>query len=572
MLCVVVALIDVHPAHTESVGGHAGNPGRAPHGFGAQIKGSDMTETTWFVIAIIIYMFTMLGIGFWSFRKTENYDDYVLGDRGLNPFVAALSAGASDMSGWLLMGLPGALFVSGLSEMWIAVGLLCGSFASWTFVAPRLRAYSEVSNNSLTLPSFFENRVRDSSRMVRIVGAAIIIVFFVFYVSSGMVSGGRYFEATFGGDYLTGLLIIAAVTVAYTFFGGFLAVSYTDVVQGLIMFLSLIVVPAMALIALDNPSDILDWQTANDYGPWSDGVGNPEFWSIFSGVSLLAIIGNLSWGFGYLGQPHIVVRFMALRTPGEAKSSRTIGISWMAFCLLGALATAVVGTVFFGQNPDISVTDQENFETIFLDMGRILFHPLIAGLVLTAVLAAIMSTMSSQLLIVSSSLVEDLLKIWNKRELSEHTLVNLSRTAVIGVAVVAALFAFNPNDSILGLVAFAWAGFGAAFGPLMIFALYWKRLNAPGAIAGMAVGAVVSFAWGMSPLSDVLYEMVPAFAASCLAIVVTSLLTKAPSPEIVAEFDRAVSLTTRAAHSPDAEFTTTATNTDSATDSDADSR
>lgn len=520
-----------------------------------------MTETTWFVIAIIIYMFTMLGIGFWSFRKTEKYDDYVLGDRGLNPFVAALSAGASDMSGWLLMGLPGALFVSGLSEMWMAVGLLCGSFASWTLIAPRLRAYSEVSSNSLTLPSFFENRVRDSSRMVRIVGAAIIIIFFVFYVSSGMVSGGRYFEATFGGDYLTGMLIIAAVTVAYTFFGGFLAVSYTDVVQGLIMFLALIVVPSMALIALDDPSDILTWPTSQDYGPWTDGVGNPEFWSIFSGVSAAAIIGNLSWGLGYFGQPHIVVRYMALRTPGEAKRSRTIGVSWMAFCLLGALATAVVGTVFFGQNPDIMVTDQKNFETIFLDMGRILFHPLIAGLVLTAVLAAIMSTMSSQLLIVSSSLVEDLLKIWNKRNLSEHLLVNLSRTAVFVVAVIAALFAFNPNDSILGLVAFAWAGFGAAFGPLMIFALYWKRLNAPGAIAGMLVGAVVSFAWGMSSLSDALYEMVPAFIASCIAIVVVSLLTKEPNRTITDEFDHAISLARASAQDPNADFTTLAKET-----------
>ncbi|MCZ9308993.1 sodium/proline symporter PutP [Corynebacterium uberis] len=499
-----------------------------------------MTQTTWFVLAIIIYMFVMLGIGYWSYTKTEKYEDYVLADRGLNPFVAALSAGAADMSGWLLMGLPGALYVGGVSGMWIAIGLLLGSWANWKFVAPRLRAYSERAHNSVTLPSFFGNRVHDSSRIVRITAAVIIIVFLTFYVSSGMVSGGRYFEATFGGDYLTGMLIIAAVTVAYTFVGGFLAVSYTDVVQGLIMFLALIAVPSVALLTLDHPSDIFTWATSHDYGPWTDGVGNPDFFNIFGGVGAAAVIGSLAWGLGYFGQPHVVVRFMALRTPQEARSGRRYGISWMLLCILGALATAVIGTVFFSQNPDIAVTDQQNFETIFLDMGRILFHPLIAGLVLTAVLAAIMSTMSSQLLVVSSSLIEDLYKLVAKRQPSEAVLINLARTAVIAVSVFAALFAVHPNDSILGLVAFAWAGFGSAFGPLMLFSLYWRRLNAAGAVAGMLTGAVVSFAWGMSPLSDTLYEMVPGFACAALMTWVISLATAAPDAEVTQEFDAAM--------------------------------
>lgn len=384
-----------------------------------------MTETTWFVLAIIIYMFAMLAIGYWSYRRTDKYDDYVLADRSLNPFVAALSAGASDMSGWLLMGLPGALFVSGLSELWIAIGLLIGCYASWSLVAPRLRSYSEVSA-SITLPSFFENRLHDRSRALRVVSAAIIIVFFTFYVSSGMVSGGRYFEATFGGDYLTGMIIIAAVTVGYTFIGGFLAVSLTDVVQGLIMFTALLIVPAMALIALDDPWDIFTWATHHDYGPHTGGTGNPAFFSLVGGTSLAAIVSNLAWGLGYFGQPHIVVRYMALRTPAEAKGSRRIGIAWMTLCIVGVVASAVVATVFFAQNPEISVTDQTNFETIFLDMGRILFHPLIAGLVLTAVLAAIMSTMSSQLLVVSSSLIEDLYRIFAKKKPAEHVLINLS--------------------------------------------------------------------------------------------------------------------------------------------------
>lgn len=513
-----------------------------------------MSQTTWFIIAIVIYMLVMLAIGFWSYSKTTKYDDYVLADRGLNPFVAALSAGASDMSGWLLMGLPGALFVSGMSELWIGIGLLLGAWANWTWVAPKLRSYTEVSNNSITLPSFFENRLRDKSRALRSVSAVIIIFFFTFYVSSGMVAGGRYFESTFGGDYLIGLLIVGAVTVCYTFVGGFLAVSYTDAVQGMMMFGALIIVPVMALIALDNPSDIFTWATENTYGP-HDG-GNPTYWSMISGVSLAAIIGNLAWGLGYFGQPHVVVRFMALRKPTDAKQGRLIGISWMFLCIVGATATAIIGTVFFSQNPDISVTDQSAYETIFLDMARILFHPLIAGLVLTAVLAAIMSTMSSQLLVVSSSLIEDLYKIVKKDMPSEKLLIALSRGAVVVVAVLAAVLALNPSDSILGLVGFAWAGFGSAFGPLMLASLYWKRLNVAGALSSMVVGAVVSTVWGMSGGGDIIYELVPGFIVSTLVMVVVTLLTSPPVQEILDEFDEATRLSKVAEDNPDLDIST----------------
>ncbi len=502
-----------------------------------------MTETTWFIIAIILYMALMLAIGYWSFTKTDKYDDYVLADRKLNPFVAAMSAGASDMSGWLLMGLPGALFVTGMSELWIAVGLLVGAWANWMWVAPRLRAYSEIANNSITLPSFFENRVHDKSRALRIVASLIIIFFFTFYVSSGMVSGGRYFEATFGGEYLNGMLIVAAVTVAYTFIGGFLAVSYTDAVQGMIMFASLIIVPVMALIALDNPSDIWTWAASNDYGPYTDGVGNPTYFNMIAGVSAAAIIGNLAWGLGYFGQPHIVVRFMALSSPAQAKTGRWIGIGWMLLCIIGATFTAMIGTVFFSQNPDIAVTDSFAFETIFLDMGRILFHPLIAGLVLTAVLAAIMSTMSSQLLVVSSSLIEDLYKIIAKRLPSEGVLINLSRTAVVVVAIIGAVLAINPSDTILGLVGFAWAGFGAAFGPLMLASMYWKRLNTAGALAGMITGAVVVFVWG-NFYGDIIYEMVPGFIAATIVLIVVSLVTSPPPAQVQREFEQAAKLNT----------------------------
>ena len=496
-----------------------------------------MSEHTWNVIAIIIYMSVMLGIGYWSYRQTDEYEDYVLAGRGLNPFVAALSAGAADMSGWLLMGLPGALFVSGMSELWIAVGLLAGAWANWTYVAPRLRSYSEVADDSVTIPSFFENRLGDKSRTIRLVSSTIIVVFFTFYVSSGMVAGGKYFESTFGGDYLTGMLVVAFITVTYTFIGGFLAVSYTDAVQGMIMFCSLIIVPVMALLYLDDPSSIWTWATSNSYGPHADG--NPQYFSLISGISAATIIGNLAWGLGYFGQPHIIVRFMALRTPKDARTGRMIGMSWMFISIIGAVFIAIIGTAFFGQNPDLAITDTSKYESVFLDMARILFHPLIGGLILTAVLAAIMSTISSQLLVTSSALIEDLYMIVTKRKLSDQLLINLSRTAVVGVAIIAALLSIKPSNSILGLVAFAWAGFGSAFGPLVVASLYWRRLNTPGALAGIIVGAVVSFGWGMSSLGDSLYEMVPGFLCGTLAMVAVSLLTKPPAQEILDEFDRA---------------------------------
>lgn len=501
-----------------------------------------MSDNVWFSIAIAIYMLVMVLIGYWSYRKTTKYDDYMLAGRGLNPFVAAMSAGASDMSGWLLMGLPGALYVTGMSELWIAIGLTVGAWANWMWVAPRLRSYTEVSRNSITLPSFFENRLRDRSRLLRIVAALIIIIFFTFYISSGMVAGGVYWQSTFGGEYLTGMAIVAAVTVLYTFIGGFLAVSYTDVVQGSIMFFSLLIVPITAILMLSDPADIFSFAAGNDYGPYTDGVGNPTYFSMISGISLAAIIGNLAWGLGYFGQPHIVVRFMALRSPAEAKQGRRIGISWMVLCLTGAAFVAMASTVFFVENPQYSITDTNSYESIFLDLARVLFHPLIAGIILTAVLAAIMSTMSSQLLVTASSLIEDLLKIFRRDTLTERSLLLLSRATVIILAVVAAAMAINPSDSILGLVGFAWAGFGSAFGPIILAMLYWKRLTAPGAIAGMATGAVVSIAWGSSALGDWLYEIVPGFLAAALVMIVVSLLTKAPGPEITEEFEKAVRL------------------------------
>lgn len=507
-----------------------------------------MSESFWLVLAIVLYFGVMVAIGFYSWLQTEKYDDYVLGDRGLNPFVAALSAGASDMSGWLLMGLPGALFVSGLSELWIAIGLFLGTWANWKWVAPRMRAYTEVSNDSITLPSFFENRTHDQSRALRFTSAVIIIVFFTFYVSSGMVAGGRYYESTFDGDYLTGVLIVGSVTVLYTFIGGFLAVSYTDAVQGTLMFLALLIVPVLALFALNSPSDVLTWPTSQPYGPWENG--NPDFFNMVAGVSAATIIGNLAWGLGYFGQPHIVTRFMALRSPAQAKTARRTGSIWVFICFAGATLTALVGTAYFGQK-SASVTDQSGFETVFLDLTRIMFHPLIAGIVLTAVLAAIMSTMSSQLLVTSSALIEDLYRIFKKNP-NHTTLLVLSRTMVVVVAAIGMVMALNPSDTILGLVGFAWAGFGASFGPVILASLYWRKLTAPGALAGMIVGAVTVFVWG-TYLSDIIYEIVPGVAFATIAMVGVSLATR-PKEGVAEEFDEAIAATDYALAHPEATF------------------
>lgn len=518
-----------------------------------------MSDLSWFVTAMVIYLIAMLLIGLYSFKQTDEYEDYMLAGRNLHPFPAALSAGASDMSGWLLMGLPGAIYMLGFSELWMAIGLLIGAWVNWWLTAPRLRAYTEVANNSITLPSFLENRFHDRTHLLRVVSGIVILVFFTFYVSSGMVAGGRYFESTFSGDYMTGLIVIAGVTVAYTFVGGFLAVSYTDTVQGIIMFIALLLVPIIALISMDDPSAIWSYQLDNAYGLESIEP-NPHWFSLFTGVSFVTIISNLAWGLGYFGQPHIIVRFMALRSPSDAKAGMRYGIGWMFLCLVGAIFVAIIGPAFFGMDPSIAITDQTNFETIFLDMGRILFHPLIAGLVLTAVLAAIMSTISSQLLVVSSALIEDIYKGMINKNATDSTLKNLSRVSVIIVAILAGIVAANPDSGILALVEFAWAGFGASFGPVIVGALFWRRLNAAGATAGLATGAIVAFIWGGLPAFGIidkpfgLYEMIPGVAANIIVMVAVTLATKEPSKEITDTFDKAIALSKAAAADPEKDF------------------
>ncbi|MCC3274068.1 sodium/proline symporter PutP [Arthrobacter zhangbolii] len=488
-----------------------------------------MTDQTYKVIAMAVYMLAMLAIGWWAYRKTNSLDDYMLAGRDLKPGVAALSAGASDMSGWLLMGLPGAIYVSGLVEGWIAVGLTVGAWLNWKFVAPRLRAYTLVANNSITVPSFLENRLRDRSRTLRVVSGIIILVFFTFYVSSGMVAGGVFFESSFGSTYVTGMLIVAVVTIAYTLFGGFLAASYTDVVQGLMMVAALILVPAVGLAQVGGFGGMVD----------SIREVNPDMLDPIAGGTALGIISALAWGLGYFGQPHIIVRFMALRSPADAKAGRRIGVGWMLFSVVGAMFTALVGVAYFQQNA-LTLDDPE---AVFLSLAQIFFHPLVAGFVLAAVLAAIMSTISSQLIVTSSALVEDLYKIVLKRDASSKSLVMLGRLGVLVVSVISILIALGRNSTILDLVGFAWAGFGAAFGPTILLALFWRRLSIAGALTGMIAGALTAYIWGsIDALSGTLYEIVPGFFINVILAVVVSLFTHKPSPEVEAEFDDAVRL------------------------------
>jgi sodium/proline symporter len=486
-----------------------------------------MTDQTFQLVAIVLYLAGMIAIGWFAFRQTNDLDDYMLAGRGLKPGTAALSAGASDMSGWLLLGLPGAIYVSGLVEAWIAIGLTIGAWLNWKFVAPRLRSYTHVANNSITIPSFFENRLKDTTRLLRVASGVIILVFFTFYVSSGMVAGGVFFENSFGSTFLTGMLIVAGVTLLYTLFGGFLGATLTDVAQGILMLVALVVVPLVALNATGGITATLD----------SIREVNPDLLSLTAGGSVLSVISAAAWGLGYIGQPHILVRFMALRSAQDAKAGRRIGIGWMIITALGAVATALIGIAYFQQNP---ATTLANPETVFLLLSQILFHPFVAGLVLAAVLAAIMSTISSQLIVCSSALVEDLYKIVGKKDASPKQMVNLGRLGVLLVALAAGLIALNRDSTILELVGFAWAGFGAAFGPVVLLSLYWKKLSTWGALSAMVTGAVVVFIWGNSPLGDVMYEIVPGFIASLLVAVVVSLATHKPSAEIDAEFDAAV--------------------------------
>lgn len=501
-----------------------------------------MTANLPTLVTFAIYLIGMLLIGWMGYRATTNLSDYILGGRSLGSVVTALSAGASDMSGWLLMGLPGAVFLSGLSEAWIAVGLCMGAWLNWRFVAARLRVYTEKVGNALTLPDYFTNRFEDTSSLLRIVTAVVILVFFTIYCASGVVAGARLFESMFGMDYQTALWVGALATMAYVFIGGFLAVSWTDTIQAALMITALILAPLMVIYA--------DGGVAASAAVIE--VTRPGAFDMVGKLDVVAIVSLLAWGLGYFGQPHILVRFMAAESIKTIPKARRIGMTWMMLCLGGAVAVGFFGIAFFGQRPDVAGMVNANEETVFLEAVKLLFNPWIAGVLLAAVLAAVMSTLSCQLLVCSSALTQDIYKTFLHKTASEKQLVWFGRAMVFAIAVIAIVIAQDPKSMVLGMVSYAWAGFGAAFGPIVLLSLLWSRMTRNGALAGMIVGAVTVLLWKMYgvPHKEVypifrMYEIIPGFVLSSISVVVFSLLGKAPSSrmqQMHAEVEQEVAL------------------------------
>lgn len=476
-------------------------------------------------ITFFLYLGLMLWIGLWAYKKTNNLSDYILGGRTLGPWPSALSAGASDMSGWLLLGMPGYAYVAGWEASWLGLGLFMGTYLNWLIVAPRLRVYSQLAGDSLTLPQYFSNRFNDKMA-IRVISAFFILLFFLFYTSSGLVAGGKLFESVFGMDYTLAVTVGTVAIVSYTFVGGFLAVSWTDLVQGLLMAAALILVPVAAFMQLgDAPSTILATSNAELLDPFTKANGEALGW--------ISIVSLLAWGLGYFGQPHILARFKAIRSKDDIKAARRIAVSWTLIGLVGAFFVGIAGIGYFE-------TPLADSETVFIALVQALFHPLVAGILLAAILAAIMSTADSQLLVSSAALTEDFYKSLFNQDASPESLVKISRIAVVAIAIVAWLLALDPDSSVLGLVSYAWAGFGAAFGPAIILSLFWARMNRQGCLAGILIGGITVVVWKQlsGGIFDV-YEIVPGFILATIAIIAVSLATPEPDQDIQAMFSEA---------------------------------
>ena len=494
-----------------------------------------MSDNISIIVAFLLYLLFMMAIGVYFYYRTHNMSDYILGGRKLGAWVTSMSAEASDMSGWMLMGLPGFAYLAGLNAGWIAVGLALGTWANWQFIARRLRKYTELANNSLTLPDFLQNRYQDKSPLIRVVMAIFILIFFIIYTSSGFVAGGKLFNTIFGIPYEYALCLGAFVIVFYTFVGGFLAVCWTDFIQGVMMFFAILIVPIAAAFTLGGFGDTYT----------AISITNPEFFNPFTKpdgyyTTVLELISLLAWGLGYFGQPHILVRFMAITSSSELKKATRIAMTWVVISLTAAVCVGMVGSVYL-----TTPLNGTNSETVFLVMTDHLFSPFWAGIVLSAVLAAIMSTASAQLLVGASAVAQDLYKQFIHKDINPRELVLVTRLSVIGIALIAIALGLDPNNSILNIVAYAWAGFGATFGPALLFSLFWRRTTRNGILAGMIVGGITVLVWKQITLLDIatvypilqLYEIVPGFILSSLAIIIGSKLDKAPSKEITDIFD-----------------------------------
>ena len=505
----------------------------------------------WIIVAFVLYLLGMVAVGAAYAKKNSSAEDYFLGSRSLGGFVAALSAQASDMSGWLLMGLPGGVYALGTGQSWIAIGLFLGTVVNWLVISGPLRRYTIRANNSLTLPTYFENRFHDKKKVLLLISSITIVIFFLVYTASALASGGKLFNSVFGVDYRIALTIGALVILVYTFLGGFMAVCVTDFIQGTLMLIGLLIVPIMAYgIIGGNLSAALDAQ----------GVagGSSAFLSLVRNgdktYSAIDIISQLAWGLGYCGMPHILVRFMAVRDEKELKKSKTVAIIWVALSLFFACFIGVVGRAFLTTPLEGGDTEKVFIKMILQLFTENYYLPVVGGIFLCGILAAIMSTADSQLLVSASSVAEDIYKGVFKKDADDKTVLNISRITVLVIAVLAYLIALDPNSSIMGLVSNAWAGFGAAFGPLVVLSLFWKRTNLQGAVAGVLSGAITVIVWDylkiVSTVDEAgnairvtigdytgLYSLLVGFIISLICIVVVSLLTPAPDAEILQEFD-----------------------------------
>ncbi len=499
------------------------------------------------IATIIVYMMFMLGVGVVFSRRNKSTDDYYLGGRKLGPFVTAMSAEASDMSSWLLMGLPGVALATGLADaFWTAVGLAIGTYLNWLIVARRLRIYTEV-NNSATIPDFFSNRFRDKSGMILAISAVVIIVFFVPYTGSGFAAIAKLFNSLFGVDYHVALVVGALVVVFYTALGGFLAASTTDFVQSIVMTLALIVVVGFGI------------NTANGIAPIIDNVKElPGYFSLTStydavtnsakDYGFIKILSMMAWGLGYFGMPHVLLRFMAINDDKKLKLSRRIASVWVVISMAVAIFIGVIGYTFVR----VKGIDLADSERIIIEVSKVIggtnwIGAIVAGLIVSGILAATMSTADSQLLAAASSMSENIVHRFIAKNMSEKTSMIVARATVLVISLVSFVFAWNPGSKVFDIVSFAWAGFGAAFGPVMLCALFWKRTTKAGVLAGMLAGGVTAIVWcyvlkpfgaahGIGLLN--IYELLPAFIVGLAAIIIVSLLTKAPEKEITDEFEQ----------------------------------
>lgn len=510
--------------------------------------GSDSVQI---LIAMCVYMAAVIIIGiFYAKTANESSENYFLGGRALGPWVAAMSAEASDMSGWLLMGLPGVAYWCGLSDaVWTAIGLAVGTYLNWLFVSKRLRRYS-VINNSITLPEFFSNRFYEDKKVVMTIAAIFILIFFTVYAASCLVTCGKLFSTLFGAPYITMMIIGAVFVLVYTFLGGFLAESVSDFMQGIVMIIVLVVILVVGIANAGGISNIIS-NTENIPGFLEFfGIASPVVDNgvqiVKNGVPLFGeagkygvftIMSTLAWGLGYFGMPQVLLRFMAIRSEKELKTSRRIAIVWCVISLISAVVIGIVGRVLY----PAALTTSSSAEGIFILMSTKLLPPILAGCAMAGILAATMSSSDSYLLIASSALAKNIYQGLLKKDADDDQVMKISRITLVAVTIAAIIIALDENSVIFAIVSFAWAGFGATFGPIMLFSLFWRRTNRSGAVAGMLGGGAMVFIWRIliKPMGGVfgIYELLPAFIFSCILIVIVSLATEAPGENITADFD-----------------------------------